>query len=103
MMLPNKGSTVRTTAWALSNLIKGPDPKAATELIRVEGALDSILQHLRKLDEELATEVAWVVVYLSALTNFASSMLMKSGVLPVLVERLATSNSLQLLIPVKCK
>lgn len=22
MMLPNKGSTVRTTAWALSNLIK---------------------------------------------------------------------------------
>ncbi|GLT69771.1 hypothetical protein SLA2020_418970 [Shorea laevis] len=100
MMLPNKGSTVRTAAWALSNLIKGPDPKAATELIRVEGVLDAILRHLRKSDEELATEVAWVVVYLSALSNFATSMLVKSDVLPVLVERLATSNSLQLLIPV---
>ncbi|GLT89725.1 hypothetical protein SLE2022_077000 [Rubroshorea leprosula] len=100
MMLPNKGSTVRTAAWALSNLIKGPDPKAATELIRVEGVLDAILRHLRKSDEELATEVAWVVVYLSALSNFATSMLVKGDVLPVLVERLATSNSLQLLIPV---
>lgn len=25
MMLPNKGSTVRTAAWALSNLIKVPN------------------------------------------------------------------------------
>ncbi|KAK8638966.1 hypothetical protein V6N13_137370 [Hibiscus sabdariffa] len=62
MMLPNKGSTVRTAAWALSNLIKGPDPKAATELIKVDGVLDAILRHLRKADEELATEVAWVVL-----------------------------------------
>lgn len=100
MMLPNKGSTVRTAAWALSNLIKGPDPKAATELIKVDGVLDAILQHLRKADDELATEVAWVVVYLSALSNFATGLLVKSDILPVLVERLATSNSLQLLIPV---
>ncbi|EOY07774.1 Importin alpha isoform 1 [Theobroma cacao] len=100
MMLPNKGSTVRTAAWALSNLIKGPDPKAATELIRVDGVLDAILRHLRKSDEELATEVAWVVVYLSALSNFATGVLVKTDVLHLLVERLATSNSLQLLIPV---
>lgn len=52
-------------------------------------------------DDELATEVAWVVVYLSALSNIATSMLVKSDVLQLLVERLATSNSLQLLIPVK--
>ncbi|KAH7513003.1 hypothetical protein FEM48_Zijuj12G0150300 [Ziziphus jujuba var. spinosa] len=100
MMLPNKGSTVRTAAWALSNLIKGPDPKAATDLIRVDGVLDAIIRHLRKADDELATEVAWVVVYLSALSNVATSMLVKSDVLQLLVERLATSNSLQLLIPV---
>ncbi|KAF5737560.1 hypothetical protein HS088_TW13G00445 [Tripterygium wilfordii] len=100
MMLPNKGSTVRTAAWALSNLIKGPDPKAATELIRVDGVLDAILRHLKKADEELATEVAWVVVYLSALSNVATSMLVKNDVLQLLVQRLATSNSLQLLIPV---
>ncbi|XP_050382105.1 importin subunit alpha-9 [Argentina anserina] len=100
MLLPNKGSTVRTAAWALSNLIKGPNPKAANELIRVEGVLDAIIRHLKKADEELATEVAWVVVYLSALSNIATSMLVKNDVLQLLAERLATSNSLQLLIPV---
>lgn len=99
MMLPNKGSTVTTAAWALSNLIKGPDPKAATELIRTDGVLDVIVRHLKRADEELATEVAWVVVYLSALSNIATSMLVKSDVLPLLVERLATSNSFQLIIP----
>ncbi|KAL5546206.1 hypothetical protein UlMin_005893 [Ulmus minor] len=100
MMLPNKGSTVRTAAWALSNLIKGPDPRAATELIKVDGVLDAITRHLKKADDELATEVAWVVVYLSALSNVATSMLIKSDVLQLLVERLATSSSLQLLIPI---
>ncbi|CAI9098065.1 OLC1v1034626C1 [Oldenlandia corymbosa var. corymbosa] len=100
MMLPNKGSTVRTAAWALSNLIKGPDPKAATDLIRIDGVLDAILRHLVKGDDELATEVAWVVVYLSALSNMATSILVKSDLLQILFERLGTSNSLQLLIPV---
>ncbi|KAM7255176.1 hypothetical protein ACFE04_020417 [Oxalis oulophora] len=100
MMLPDKGSTVRTAAWALSNLIKGPDPKPATELIKVDGVLDAILRHLRNADEELATEVAWVVVYLSALSNVATSILVKTDVIQLLIQRLATSNSLQLLIPV---
>ncbi|KAI9122206.1 hypothetical protein K1719_006895 [Acacia pycnantha] len=100
MMLPNKGSTVRTAAWALSNLIKGPDPKAATELIRVDGVLDALIRHLKKADDELATEVAWVIVYLSALSNVATSMLVKSDVLQLLVNRLSASSSLQLLIPV---
>ncbi|KVH90513.1 Armadillo [Cynara cardunculus var. scolymus] len=48
MMLPDKGSTVRTAAWTLSNLIKGPDPEAATELIKVDGVVDAILRHLKK-------------------------------------------------------
>ncbi|XP_021888987.1 importin subunit alpha-9 isoform X2 [Carica papaya] len=100
MMLPNKGSTVRTAAWALSNLIKGPDPKAAVELMKVDGVLDAIIRHLKKADEDLATEVAWVVVYLSALSNLGSSLLVKRDILQILVERLETSNSLQLLIPV---
>ncbi|KAL3536302.1 hypothetical protein ACH5RR_004763 [Cinchona calisaya] len=106
MMLPNKGSTVRTAAWALSNLIKGPDPKAATELIRVDGVLEAILRHLRKaqvvanVPHELATEVAWVVLYLSSLSNVATTMLVKSDLLQILVERLGMSNNLQLLIPV---
>lgn len=52
-------------------------------------------------DDELATEVAWVVVYLSALSDVAISKLLKSDLLQVLVERLEMSNSLQLLIPVR--
>lgn len=55
---------------------------------------------MKSRDDELATEVAWVVVYLSALSNVATCILVKSDVLQLLVERLATSNSLQLLIPV---
>ncbi|XP_023005848.1 importin subunit alpha-9 [Cucurbita maxima] len=100
MLFPNKGSSVKTAAWALSNLIKGPDSRAATELIKIDGVLDAIIRHLGKADDELATEVAWVIVYLSALSNVATSILVKSEVLQLLVERLSTSNSLQLLIPV---
>ncbi|KAL3646742.1 Importin subunit alpha-9 [Castilleja foliolosa] len=100
MMLPNKGSTVRTAAWALSNLIKGPDSKAATELIRINEVPDAILQHMKRGDEDLATEVAWVVVYLTALSNVATTILAKSDLLQLLVNRLASSNSLQMLIPV---
>ncbi|KAI3992764.1 hypothetical protein MKX01_021725, partial [Papaver californicum] len=96
MMLSNKGSTTRTTTWALSNLIKGPDPTAASELIKIDGVLDAIVRHLNKL----ATEVAWLFVYLSALSNLASSMLIKSNLVQLLVWRLETSDSLQLLIPV---
>lgn len=51
-------------------------------------------------DDELATEIAWVVVYLSALSTLATSVLVKTDLLQLLVERLASSNSLQLLIPV---
>lgn len=51
-------------------------------------------------DEEMATEVAWVVVYLAALSSVATSILIRGDLVQLLVEKLATSNSLQLLIPV---
>lgn len=102
MMQSNKSSTARTAAWALSNLIKGPDPGASTELIRIDGVLASIIRHLRnaRVDEELATELAWVIVYLSALSNTATAAIVKTDIVQLLVETLAASNSLQLLIPV---
>ncbi|KAF1877790.1 hypothetical protein Lal_00038099 [Lupinus albus] len=102
LMLPDKGSTVRTAAWTLSNLIKGPNPKAATELIRIDGVLDAIVRHLKKADDELATEVAWVVVYLSALSNVATGILVKSDIIPLLVNRLAASNNNVIEVLVKC-
>ncbi|URE43357.1 hypothetical protein MUK42_14768 [Musa troglodytarum] len=100
LMMSNKGSTARTASWALSNLIKGPQPNAATELIRIKGVLDAIIQHLRNLDDELVTEVAWVVVYLSALSEAAVGLLVKSDVVHLLVGKLAASERLHLLIPV---
>lgn len=100
LMLSDKGSTARTAAWALSNLIKGPDSKAATELATITGVLDAIIQHLRKSDDELAAEVAWVVVYLSALSENAVRLLVKTDIGRLLVEKLAASDSLELLIPV---
>lgn len=51
-------------------------------------------------DDELATEVAWVIVYLSALSEKATSLLVKSDVVRLLVGRLVASESLQMLIPV---
>ncbi|XP_020518750.1 importin subunit alpha-9 isoform X3 [Amborella trichopoda] len=100
MMLSDNGSMARTAAWALSNLIKGPHPWAATELIKINGALDAIIRHMKKADDELATEVAWVVVYLTALSNSATSLLVNSDLVQLLVGRLAASECLQLLIPV---
>ncbi|TVU21742.1 hypothetical protein EJB05_31399 [Eragrostis curvula] len=100
LMLSNKGSTARTAAWALSNLIKGPDPKAANELMSLDGVLNSIIWNLEKADEELATEVAWVVVYLSALSEKAISLITRSSVPQLLIGRLLASENLQLLIPV---
>ncbi|PWZ08265.1 Importin subunit alpha-2 [Zea mays] len=79
LMLSNKGSTTRTAAWALSNLIKGPDSKAANELIGIDGIPNAIIRNLEKADEELATEVAWVVVYLSALSEKATSLIVLRG------------------------
>ncbi|EMS52684.1 Importin subunit alpha-2 [Triticum urartu] len=137
LMLSSKGSTARTAAWALSNLIKvmiscfdcmslkflmpefnsylfpssyyglgvlrqkrkGPDPKAAYELINIDGVLNAIIRNLEKADEELATEVAWVVVYLSALSEKAISLIVRSHVPQLLIGRLLASENLQLLIP----
>lgn len=51
-------------------------------------------------DEELATEVSWVVVYMSALSQLATSMLARNGIIPLLIEKLHGSESIQMLIPV---
>ncbi|KAL4189220.1 hypothetical protein AMTRI_Chr08g164380 [Amborella trichopoda] len=82
MMLSDNGSMARTAAWALSNLIK------------------VVIFYLHNRDDELATEVAWVVVYLTALSNSATSLLVNSDLVQLLVGRLAASECLQLLIPV---
>lgn len=48
----------------------------------------------------MAIEVAWVVVYLSALSETTVGLLVKTDIGQLLVERLIASESLQLLIPV---
>lgn len=100
LLLSNKATMARTAAWALSNLIKGPSPKAAMDLIRLESVPEVITRHMTKGDEDLAVEVAWVVVYLTSLLDSQSRVLIKAGLLPPLIGRLASSKELSLLTPV---
>eukprot|EP00249_Psilotum_nudum_P019946 c27487_g1_i5 orf=639-2306(-) len=100
LLLSNRSSTARTAAWALSNLIKGPSPAAATELMKLDGLPEAIVRHMKKGDDELAVEVAWVVVYLTALSEMHSEVLIRVGLLAPLVGRLASSDQLSLLTPV---
>lgn len=64
---------------------------------------DKLIKAFNFRDEELATELAWVIVYLSALSNTATAAIVKTDIVQLLVETLAASNSLQLLIPVTCE
>lgn len=100
LVLSNKSTMAKTAAWALSNLIKGPSPKAAMELLRLDNLPEAITRHMTKGDEDLAVEVAWVVVYLTSLVDSHSKVLIKSGLLSPLVRRLSTSEKLSLLTPV---
>eukprot|EP00252_Welwitschia_mirabilis_P027722 TRINITY_DN9595_c0_g1_i1.p1 TRINITY_DN9595_c0_g1~~TRINITY_DN9595_c0_g1_i1.p1 ORF type:complete len:550 (-),score=123.98 TRINITY_DN9595_c0_g1_i1:368-2017(-) len=100
LMLSNKSSTAKTAAWALSNLIKGPNPKAAIELIKMNNIPDAIVRHMNKGDEDLATEASWVVVYLTALADMYSRLLIDAGLLSPLLGRLSSSENLGLLTPV---
>ena len=64
---------------------------------------DKLIKSFNFRDEELATELAWVIVYLSALSNTATAAIVKTDIVQLLVETLAAANSLQLLIPVTCE
>ncbi|KAH7432282.1 hypothetical protein KP509_07G016500 [Ceratopteris richardii] len=100
LLLLNKPMLVKTAAWALSNIIKGPSSKAAVELFKVDGLSEAIIRHLTKGDEELVVEIAWVVVYITSLAESQTKLLIKSGLLPPLVAWLSSSESLSLLTPV---
>lgn len=51
-------------------------------------------------DDELVVEVAWVLVYVTSMSDVHSSQLIHAGLLPPLVTRLALSRHLALLTPV---
>ncbi|CAO2174675.1 unnamed protein product [Urochloa humidicola] len=77
-----------------------PDSKAADELISTDGVLNAIISNLEKADEELATAVAWLVVYLSARSEKATSLIVRSSVPQVLIGRFVESEKSEFLIPV---
>ena len=51
-------------------------------------------------DEELVVEVAWVLVYVSSMSDVHTNLLINAGILPPLIARLASSRHLPLLTPV---
>ncbi|CAM6093384.1 unnamed protein product [Calypogeia fissa] len=93
-------SLARTTAWAMSNLIKGPSPKAASGLMRLDGMPKFLVELLTKGDDELVVEVVWILVYLTSMSDTHSEVLVNAGLLPPLVNRLVTSDQHLILIPV---
>eukprot|EP00250_Pteridium_aquilinum_P006370 c16313_g1_i1 orf=134-1771(-) len=100
LLISNKSTLAKTAAWALSNMIKGPSPKAAVELLKLDNLPEAISRHMTKGDEELVVEVAWVVAYVTSLADSHSKVLIKSGLLTPLVGRLSSSENLSLLTPV---
>lgn len=52
-------------------------------------------------DYELVVEVVWVLVYLTSMSDTNSEVLVNTGLLPPLVTRLATSDQLTILTPVR--
>lgn len=52
-------------------------------------------------DEELVVEVAWVLVYVTSMSDVHSNQLIHAGLLPPIVARLALSRHLPLLTPVR--
>eukprot|EP00246_Nothoceros_aenigmaticus_P002922 TRINITY_DN13849_c0_g1_i2.p1 TRINITY_DN13849_c0_g1~~TRINITY_DN13849_c0_g1_i2.p1 ORF type:complete len:548 (-),score=94.74 TRINITY_DN13849_c0_g1_i2:371-2014(-) len=93
-------SLAKTSCWAMSNLIKGPNPTAAIDLMKLNSTSNMLINYIATGDEELATEAAWVLVYLTSMSENNSDLLVKSGLFPPLVTRLATSQSVILLPPI---
>lgn len=97
---PGPSSAARTAAWALSNLVKGPKPGAAVELMKGEKVPAALVTLLGSGNEELAVEVAWVVFFVTALWGPAMDKLVTAGIVPPLVALLAASADPALLTPV---
>ncbi|BBN13805.1 hypothetical protein MPTK1_6g06520 [Marchantia polymorpha subsp. ruderalis] len=92
-------SLARTASWAMSNLIKGPSPRAASDLMKIEGMADTLVGLMMKGDEELMVELAWVMVYLTSMADAHSGILLSVGLLPILINKLGTSDQTALLTP----
>ncbi|KAJ7546928.1 hypothetical protein O6H91_08G061400 [Diphasiastrum complanatum] len=93
-------SVARTSCWAMSNLIKGPSARAATELMSIKGIPECLVQHLIKGDEALVAEVAWILVYVTVLSDSCTAVLIHAGVLPPLFQWLASSEQTTVLTPI---
>ncbi|XP_024359531.1 importin subunit alpha-9 [Physcomitrium patens] len=78
----------RTAAWALSNLIKGPNPRAVLELMEMDGIIDILGRLVSNGDDELVVEVAWVLVYVTSMSDVHCSQIIHAGLLAPLVARL---------------
>jgi importin subunit alpha-1 len=51
-------------------------------------------------EEDLVVEVAWVLVYVTSMSDLHVTLLLNAGLLPPLLGRLASSEQLSLLTPV---
>eukprot|EP00850_Spirogloea_muscicola_P006859 SM000033S12380 [mRNA] locus=s33:491742:500742:- [translate_table: standard] len=87
-------SLLRTAVWALSNLIKGSNPRPSVDMLHIKGLPEALVSLLTHGDTELAAEAAWVLVYCTSLSNSNSSIFVSAGAVAPLLEFLSSSTNL---------
>lgn len=97
---PGKENLAQTAAWALSNVLKAADPRTAVELIRTDGVPSTLVNLLGRGNLQLAAEVAWVLVYVTAKSDACTERLLAGGVAGPLLALLGSSNEPITLTPV---
>ncbi|KAK8621104.1 hypothetical protein V6N13_067545 [Hibiscus sabdariffa] len=105
MVLPNKGSTVRTAAWALSNLIKvlrslgnlvaGDSHTTSTVLIPgheiTDGVIKVLVKCLKSDHRVLKKEASWVLSNIAAGSIEHKQLIYSSEAVPLLLRLLSTA------------
>jgi len=99
-LLDSTKTLVKVSAWALSNVIKGPAAAGSTEYFFKSGIQSPLLKHLKiAKDEEVLCELVWLLAKITARDEKASTSLVGGDVIPLLVNRMHTDDP-SLLIPI---
>jgi hypothetical protein len=89
-----KFSTIRNTAWLISNLCRGK-PKPDFQIVRP--ALPLLTKLLYSFDMEAVTDACWALNYLSdACSNYHLKAVLATGIAPRLVELLGSTEAVVL-------
>ncbi len=85
-----KLSMTRNVTWAISNFMRGKQPKPAFSV--VQAALPSLARLIYHADDEVIVDACWALSYISDGPNDHIQAVLDSGVCRRLVELLSSQN-----------